>query len=196
MLFHVFVLVVMFILGCYFVTEFNTKVNKWTDKEIRLLRKYYCDNKTSVLIEKLGRNRFSITQKAKYIGLRKSDKYLSVPNPFINRDNHNQVSEFQTIKDVGTVVMFRTGYLYIKKDDRKWVLLHHENWHKEHGYYPKRGHVLIFKDGDRSNADISNLQLLTNAEMLEKNGLIGIPEELKEVIILNRKIRKIINDNK
>lgn len=70
---------------------------------------------------------------------------------------------------VGTEV-FRDGYMLVKVKDGpdlgqwdRWAFKHRLVWEEAHGPIPKGGHV-IFLDGDHRNCDLSNLDLVTNAE--------------------------------
>lgn len=73
---------------------------------------------------------------------------------------------------IGTVVE-RDGYLWKKVDDKpghgvasrfNWRQLHRIVWEEANGPIPK-GHVLIFKDGDRHHIELDNLILVTNGEL-------------------------------
>lgn len=70
---------------------------------------------------------------------------------------------------VGTEI-FRDGYMLVKVKDGpdlgqwdRWAFKHRLVWEEAHGPIPKGGHV-IFLDGDHRNCDLSNLDLVTNAE--------------------------------
>ena len=55
------------------------------------------------------------------------------------------------------------------------------NWEAVHGPVPK-GHVVILKDGDKTNLDVSNLLLVSRAELglMNKRGLISSDPALTE----------------
>lgn len=68
---------------------------------------------------------------------------------------------------VGTVIKRGDGYLWRKvADPNKWKQEHRIRWEEKHGPIPK-GKKLIFLDGDRSNADLDNLQLVDDCVELE-----------------------------
>jgi len=56
-------------------------------------------------------------------------------------------------------------------------------WEAEHGAVPA-GSVVSFIDGDKLNCDISNLELLSRAELayLNCHGIKGLPDELRPVM--------------
>lgn len=58
----------------------------------------------------------------------------------------------------------KNGYVTIKPEgSRRMVYKHIWVWEQHHGKRPK-GYFITFKDGDRSNCDISNLILLSSSE--------------------------------
>jgi hypothetical protein len=94
------------------------------------------------------------------------------------------------------------GYLYRKTSEishvaytRNWTLEHYLIWQHVNGPLPP-GHVLVFKDGDRTHIELGNLELITRGELARRNTIHNLPEELKEVIRLNasikRRIRKMV----
>jgi HNH endonuclease len=109
-------------------------------------------------------------------------------------------------KPIGTILADREGYLRIKVRERTsyaeepgwhpnvWPLLSHHVWQQHHGPIPN-GHLVVFKDRDRSNCVIENLELITLAENMRRNSVHKLPPELKQVIQLNgvlkRQIRRL-----
>lgn len=67
----------------------------------------------------------------------------------------------------------------------KWRLLHREVWKQHHGEYPPRGTALIFKDGNRQNCDINNLELITRKQLMTRNSIHNYPQEIIEVTRLS-----------
>lgn len=93
------------------------------------------------------------------------------------------------------------GYLYRKIDEipnvphtRNWRCEHFLIWEKVNGPIPS-GHVLVFKDRDRTHIALDNLELISRADLARRNSIHNLPESLKEVIRLNaslkRRIRRI-----
>lgn len=73
---------------------------------------------------------------------------------------------------IGTERVSKDGYIEIKVQDGKlqknWKGKHIVLWEKINGVVPK-GHKIIFADGNKKNIKISNLILVSNAEMLILN---------------------------
>jgi hypothetical protein len=91
------------------------------------------------------------------------------------------------------------GYVWIKvqKHDpntgspTRYMLKHAWVWEKVYGKPPK-GSNIVFKDGNRTNCDIKNLILVSDAELAVMNrheGFGAAPAELKESIIMLTKLK-------
>lgn len=74
----------------------------------------------------------------------------------------------------GTEVTRGDGYVYIKVAGR-CVLKHRHVWQQHNGEIP-RGMIVVFRDGNRQNCDISNLELITQAENVRRNIAKMTPE--------------------
>jgi HNH endonuclease len=104
---------------------------------------------------------------------------------------------------VGTVTM-RVGYLVRKIADEpesiagkgalstNWEYVHIRTWEDAHGPVPP-GHAVCFKDGNTQNTALSNLELLSRADLMRRNTIHRLPPQLKEVIILKGAIKRHIN---
>jgi len=107
-------------------------------------------------------------------------------------------------RTVGTVVTDTDGYLRVKIREqipgeatgmgncRVWPFLHRHTWEKANGPIPA-GHALIFKDRDRRNTSLDNLELLSRADLMRRNTLHNLPPELVEVIQLRGVVNRAIN---
>lgn len=97
---------------------------------------------------------------------------------------------------VGTVMAKSDGYLWkkVRMDlipaRKNWRQLHRLVWEEHNGPIPA-GHLVIFKDGDRSNCDISNLACITKQEnqALNRHGLRFSTAEHTETGILIAKVK-------
>lgn len=104
----------------------------------------------------------------------------------------------KNIRPVGATRITVDGYVEIKiaEGNFQWRQLHREIWKKHHGEYPPRGTVLAFKDGNKQNCAIDNLELLTRKQLMARNTIQNYPEEIKEVTHLRAIITRKINDHK
>jgi hypothetical protein len=86
----------------------------------------------------------------------------------------------------------KDGFILVKIKERnpytgyptRYKHKHVHVWEKKHGTVPK-GHVVVFKDGNKLNCKPGNLMLLTRAELLVLNqhGYKEAPAELKPTIL-------------
>ena len=63
-------------------------------------------------------------------------------------------------KDLGAERINEFGFIEVKvKQPDTWKLKHRHIWEEEHGEIPYR-HVIIFKDGDKTNCELDNLMMV------------------------------------
>jgi hypothetical protein len=86
-------------------------------------------------------------------------------------------------------------YLYYKVRDSKWILYHNKVWIDHNGPIPNKS-IVRFIDGNTRNCDISNLEMVSMKENMERNTIQRFPEEIQEIIKLTSKLNKTINGKK
>ena len=84
------------------------------------------------------------------------------------------------------------GYVEIRVEQGKYVLKHRLIWEQTNGPIPD-GMALIFKDNNKLNMDLSNLQLVTRAELMARNTIQRFPVELQNTIKTLSKLKKQLN---
>lgn len=103
-----------------------------------------------------------------------------------------------TWKPVGSERIDKDGYITrkvsdtgVKRDD--WKLVHVYVWEQANGAIPA-GHAVVFKDGNKQNAVLENLELVSRVELMRRNTVHRLPKELAELAqlrgVLNRQINK------
>lgn len=93
-------------------------------------------------------------------------------------------------RPVGSQRITRDGYLEIKiAEPNKWALKHRYLWEKKYGEIPP-GHVLIFRDNDKTNVELENLILISQSEnmILNSQGLHSATGEVKEAAVAYAKL--------
>jgi hypothetical protein len=85
------------------------------------------------------------------------------------------------------------NYKWIRESLGIWKMLHVYNWEKENGPIEK-GFIVTFKNKDSMNCHLSNLELITRAENMERNSIHRYPDNIKENIRLISKINKTIKN--
>lgn len=86
-------------------------------------------------------------------------------------------------------------YKYIRVKLGVWKLLHRVTWERHHGPIP-RGYNVQFKDGNQLNCDIDNLYIISRKKQITNNTIHRYPEEVKELIKMNSKLKKAIRHAK
>jgi hypothetical protein len=87
----------------------------------------------------------------------------------------------------------KDGYVMIRVAESKFKLKHRVIWEQANGNIPP-GMILIFKDNNKRNFDLNNFELITRQEGMERNRIHQYPPELKNLIKLNNKLKKKINE--
>lgn len=221
----------------------------WSEEDDALLRERYPHEPTASLAADLRRTISSVYQRAKNMGLKKSDEYLASPAACRLRrgDNVGAACRFQeghvpankglrrpgyapgrmketqfkkghrsgiaasNWKPIGTILTDTDGYLRIKVREaqhgkeatgfgntRVWPLLQRHVWEQTNGPIPS-DHVICFKDGNKQNCAIENLECISRAERMSRNTIHNLPKELVRTLqllgALNRQInRRVKND--
>jgi hypothetical protein len=104
-----------------------------------------------------------------------------------------------TWRPLGTERISKDGYLERKVTDLQGVknyrAVHLLNWEAVNGPLPA-GHAVVFKDGNKHNVALDNLELITRAELMRRNTRHRLPPELNAVIQLRGVLNRIINNKK
>ncbi len=113
------------------------------------------------------------------------------------KKGHRGGKALELYQPIGTERISKDGYIQRKVNDdmplqRRWRGVHLIVWEEAHGPLPK-GHALVFKDGNRQNCAIENLELVTRGELMRRNSYhTNYPKEIAQLIqlrcALNRKI--------
>ncbi len=145
---------------------------KWTEAEKLFLIENYDLLTRAELADKLGKTFLAVKSKARDLKLTKSPEAMA---ELWKRPNAGQFKKGDLPKNTLSDYMITTRVdqggrviKYIRVALGKWVELQHYNW-KQAGKDIPSGMVLVFKDGDSTNCEISNLELITKAENLSRN---------------------------
>lgn len=214
------------------------KVQPWSARERKLLRKLYPDSSTAHLVEVFKRSKDKIYAQAHKLGLSKSasfhadaklsgrfDKLSRAGAAFRYPKGHvpankglrrpgwspgrmastqfkkgRPAHESRNYLPIGTERINADGYLERKVTDdprifpvRRWVGVHRLLWIAAKGPVPPK-HFVVFKDGDRKNVVLENLELITMAECARRNRMwTKYPKELADVLRLKGVVNRMIN---
>lgn len=103
----------------------------------------------------------------------------------------------QLYQPIGTERITKDGYRQRKVNDdmpihRRWQLVQRLVWEEHRGPIPD-GHVVTFIDGDKLNCEIDNLTLVSRQELMSRNTVHNLPEDLRQVVQLKGALVRQIN---
>jgi hypothetical protein len=93
----------------------------------------------------------------------------------------------------------RDGYLWRKVTDNggrhDWRQVHVMLWEQHNGPIAK-GLILVFRDRNKQNIQIDNLELITRAENCRRNSIHRYPPELKQAIRQLARVKRRIEEKR
>jgi hypothetical protein len=100
-------------------------------------------------------------------------------------------------KPIGTERISKDGYLERKVNDglplqARWRAVHRLVWEAAHGPVPK-GHALVFKNSDRRDIRLENLELIHRRDLMARNTVHNLPKPLAQTVQLLGALRRKIN---
>jgi hypothetical protein len=85
------------------------------------------------------------------------------------------------------------GYVEVRIKQGIFKLKHRLVYEAAYGAIPKNMYV-IFKDKNKLNFDIDNLELVSRKEHMIRNSIQRFSKELKEIMFINSKLKRKINE--
>lgn len=110
----------------------------------------------------------------------------------------------QIYQPIGAERTSKDGYLQRKVNNdlpmqQRWRGVHVINWEAANGPIPK-SHVVCFKDGNKQNVALDNLELVSRIDLMQRNTVHNYPPEIAQLVqlrgALNRKINAIKGKSK
>ena len=193
------------------------KQRLWTDIENEYVIEHYPNDLTADVARHLNRSSPAVANQAHILGLYKSDKFVHPtrykkgntpaskgkkmsPEQYEKcKANMFKKGHFKSRMPIGTITLRHNykrnnHYFWIKiAEPEEWVLLHRYNWEKKYGPIPK-GLNLVFKDGNTTNCELKNLELITRQEIMRRNTIHNrYPDEIKKTIMALGYLKRKIN---
>lgn len=189
----------------------------WTPDMDNILKENYPYKETSEVAKMLGLTTKQILCRARRLklhkspevvkGIRENGMFLKGHVPFNKgKKQHEFMSEeviqktiatrFKkgqipvNIKNVGYERITRDGYVEIKTE-KGFVLKHRMLWEKYYGTIPKR-HVIRFKNGNKQDVRIENLELVTFENNMKDNTIHNYPPEIKTAMRRISKLKRMV----
>lgn len=187
----------------------------WTDTEEATLRQLYPTHTRSQIGAVLGRSASAVQNRALKLGLKKTDNVgrFGPGNPPWNKGTHwvaggrSAETRFKPgqlsgaaralLKPIGAERLSKDGYLQRKVNNdlpiqRRWRGVHILLWESANGPLPK-GYAVTFKDGNKQNITLDNLQLTARQDLMRRNSVHNHGPEIAAAIQLKGAITRQIN---
>lgn len=101
---------------------------------------------------------------------------------------------------IGSERLSKDGYLERKVTDdpslvpaRRWEFVHRIMWKQAYGPIPD-GHMVEFRDGNKTHLTLENFELLSRAEHMRRHTIHRYPAEVKQAIRLVGKLKRKIRE--
>ncbi len=160
----------------------------WTSREQKLLMELYPDTNNREIADRIGRSISAIKNRAQQMGLRKSEEHLKLRAgrwqkgqeafnkglkglrvPGCEKTWFKKGNRPHNCYPVGTTRCINRGYTEIKvAEPNKWEFLHRHIWEQAHGPL-QPGEIVVFRDGDKTNCKLDNLQKITRGINARRN---------------------------
>jgi hypothetical protein len=190
---------------------------RWTEEEIEQLRILYPKMITRDIGKKLNKTNRQIYDKAQHLGLKKDQEFLmdyyrqnykGYPRTQFRKGmtswnkgtkgvmiggietQFKKGQEPHNTKPIGYRSL-RDGYL-VEKTGQGFKFVHVLLWESVNGPVPK-GLFVVFKDKNKANITLDNLELIDRHEHMRRNNIKNLPKELREVLSIKRSITRKIN---
>ncbi|MCW8416543.1 HNH endonuclease, partial [Pseudomonas aeruginosa] len=171
----------------------------WTAEQELVLLRLYPDMPNEVLAARLNKTLQQICSKAYRLGLKKSPEFSKkIRQDWGSATRFKKGQKPHTWLPVGSTRISADGYLQRKISDtgyppRDWKGIHILLWEEHFGPIPT-GHCVCFKDNNKQNVVIDNLELITRAERMRRNSIHRYPPELKSAIRVISKLKRTIQE--
>lgn len=145
-------------------------------------------------IRELGaKSRFQKGQTPINKGVKMSQEVYEKVKHTMFKKNHEPVN---TKYDGHERICAKDGYILIRVRKGKYVHKHRWIWENAHGAIPEN-HVVVFRDKNKLNLTIDNLELISRDELARRNKaeFDSMPEDLKGLIKIKNKLELKIKQN-
>lgn len=193
------------------MTRQYTRQQPWTAAEDDALRNLYGTLSATAIAHQMGRTRAAIKNRVNKLKLTKGHnggcflKGMSPWNKGVTFHAGGRASETQfkpgqkphTWHPIGHERITKDGYLERKLTDtgvtrHDYVPVHHIVW-REAGNDIPASHALVFRDGNKTNIVLENLELITRADLMRRNSVHNYGPEIAAIHQLQGAIQRQIN---
>lgn len=113
------------------------------------------------------------------------------------KKGHRGGKAAEVYQPIGAERISKDGYLQRKINDdipfqKRWRGVHILVWEEANGPLPA-GHAVTFKDGNKQNTALDNLELLTRADLMKRNTYHNYGKDIAQLVQLKGAITRQIN---
>lgn len=113
------------------------------------------------------------------------------------KKGHRGGKAAQLYQPIGTERISKDGYLERKIHDglplqRRWRAVHLLVWEAANGPLPA-GHAVCFRDGNKRNIALDNLELVSRADLMRRNTVHNLPKEVAINVQLLGALKRQLN---
>ena len=146
-----------------------SKIKRYTPAELAFVKNNFRKLGNKEISDRIGRSADSVSNKLKEKEWKRSREELAAI-----RRRTTAATQFKPGQRVhnekydGYERLSKDGYIEVRVKKGKFVSKHRLLWEKNHGPIPK-GFNVVFKDGDRSNIKLDNLEMISDAALCLRN---------------------------
>lgn len=188
---------------------------RWTPEADAMLADLYQSLSAGEIGKRMGRTRAGIKGRVHVLGLKKPEGVTNAGRFLPGQVSWNKGKPFDsggrshetrfkpgqkphTWNPVGHERINGDGYRERKMTDtgvtrHDYVPLHILLWREHHGEIPA-GHAVVFRNKDKTDIRIDNLECITRRELMLRNTVHNYPPELVQVMRLKGVVTRKIND--
>lgn len=113
------------------------------------------------------------------------------------KKGHRAGKALENYQPVGATRINKDGILQVKVNDdmplqRRWKAVHAVLWEEANGAIPA-GHLVVFRNGNRHDIRLENLECITRAENMRRNNVHQLPKEVAQLVMLRGALVRKIN---
>ena len=137
----------------------------------------------------LGRTPEAVRTQAHTLKLKKKQQYQGFqPGELPPRTRPIGAVRVHAHRESGPVLQVKTDSV------NHWRQLSHLAWEAWHGQPLPAGHVVTMRDGNPFNFAKDNLEAITRTEVMTRNSLRNMPEDIRDAIHARATLNKVINN--
>lgn len=194
----------------------------YTPQEDNVLKKLYPNSNNICIASILNRSLPSIKNRTYKLGVKKSEAFLErsetgrfkkgnvpfnkglVQSTYMSKENIERTKKGRfkkgqqphNTKPLGYErICKKDGYTYMKVEGKpKLVLKQRYIYAQKYGKIPFN-HAILFKDGNKQNFELSNLECVSREELMARNTIHRYPKNIKLLLKRLSKLNKLIYAN-